>query len=186
MINIDHFLLFQTISMPNCYHCQIKIGDLPYRCKFCGMIFCNKHRLPENHDCPFDLRNKGDFFDSDKNFLLYQDALEYMGNKLTVAKIYDYVTSKQFTKEKAIELLNYFLENSDDYEIKKVSILAFKVLELKSDKAFNVLESSLLSEEDPDVKKIAIEVLSYNFPKKSKKLLSWISSHDKDLKRKNG
>lgn len=25
---------------------------LPYKCKFCGWIYCSEHRLPENHDCP--------------------------------------------------------------------------------------------------------------------------------------
>ena len=52
------------------------------------MVFCNKHRLPENHDCPFDLRKKGQDVNLPENRqLLYQDALEYMSNELTVAKI---------------------------------------------------------------------------------------------------
>ncbi|UCD01856.1 MAG: hypothetical protein JSV23_02220 [Promethearchaeota archaeon] len=171
--------------MPNCYCCEIKITDIPYRCKFCGMIFCNKHRLPENHNCPFDLRRKiKDINSLDKAYLLYQDALEYVSKELTVAKIYDYVTTKSMTKSEAIELLNYFIENSDSNEIRKISILAFKVLELKNDKAFNVLESCLLSEDDPDVKKTAAEVIAQNFPKKSKPLLKWINTHDKKIKRR--
>ncbi|MCL7413060.1 MAG: rhomboid family intramembrane serine protease [ANME-2 cluster archaeon] len=24
---------------------------LPYKCKFCGWIYCSEHRLPENHEC---------------------------------------------------------------------------------------------------------------------------------------
>ncbi|TFF85150.1 hypothetical protein EU523_00355 [Candidatus Heimdallarchaeota archaeon] len=24
---------------------------LPFRCRYCGKVFCSKHRLPENHDC---------------------------------------------------------------------------------------------------------------------------------------
>lgn len=24
---------------------------LPFRCKYCGKMFCSKHRLPENHSC---------------------------------------------------------------------------------------------------------------------------------------
>jgi len=149
------------------------------------MIFCNKHRLPENHNCPFDLIKKAKFLNSlDKPHLLYQDALEYMSKELTVAKIYDYVTTKSMTKSEAIELLNYFIENSDNSEIRKVSVLAFKILELKNDKAFDVLESCLLSDEDPDVKKTAAKVIAQNFPKKSKALLKWISTHDKNRKRR--
>ena len=147
------------------------------------MIFCNKHRLPENHDCPFDLRKTGKYVNSlDETYLRYQDALEYLSKELTVAKIYDYVSTKQMTKSEAVELLNYFLENSDNSEIRKLSILAFKVLELKSERAFSVLESCLLSDEDPNVRKTAVEIIAHNFPRKSKDLLSWISTRDKDLK----
>lgn len=145
------------------------------------MIFCSKHRLPENHDCPFDLRRKDKLFDS-LNKPLYQDALDFMKNDLTIAKVYDYVTTNQMTKSEAIELLNYFLEKSNNKEIRKISILAFKILELKSDKAYGVLESCVLSDEDSELKKIAIEVIAYIFPKKSKNLLNWINRNEKDLK----
>ncbi len=114
--------------------------------------------------------------------MLYQDALDYMSKELTVAKIYDYVTTKSMTKSEAIELLNYFIENSDNSEIRKVSILAFKILELKSDRAFSVLESCLLSDENPEVKKTAVKIIAQNFPKKSKNLLNWINRHKKDFK----
>ncbi len=152
---------------------------MPYRCKFCGMVFCGKHRLPENHNCPFDLRKKNiDYNLLDETHLLYQDALEFMSGELTVAKIYDYVTTKSMTTPEAIELLNYFIENSENSEIRKVSILAFKILNLKSDRAYSILESCLLSDEDPEVKKTVKNVILYNFPKKSRDLLIWIRKHD--------
>jgi len=140
------------------------------------MIFCKKHRLPENHICPFDLRRKGTYTEDS---ILYQDALEFMEKELTVGKIYDYVTTNQMSKAEAIDLLTYFLENSTDDEIRKISILAFKVLELTSEKAFSILESSLLSEENADVKEIMIKVLSFNFHSRSKKLLTWIKETEK-------
>ncbi len=145
------------------------------------MVFCNKHRLPENHECPFDLRKK-DFSINTLDQPLYQDALEYMNKELTVAKIYDYVTTNSITKAEAVELLKYFIENSENSEIRKISILAFKVLELKSNRAYNALESCFLSDEDPEVKKIAEIVISYNFPEKSKDLLDWIRRLNKNLK----
>ncbi|MFX1365422.1 MAG: AN1-type zinc finger domain-containing protein [Promethearchaeota archaeon] len=166
--------------MTNCYHCKNKIGDIPYQCKFCGMVFCNKHRLPENHLCPFDLRKKNINRDSlEDSHLLYQDALDFMNGELTVDKIYNYVTTKSMSRSEAINLLGYFIENSDDSEIRKNSILAFKVLELKDDKVFNVLESCLLSDEDSEVKKKATEIIAYIFPRKSKELLNWLSKQDK-------
>ena len=145
------------------------------------MIFCNKHRLPENHKCPFDLRKKGKYLNSlDENHLLYQDALDFIGKELTVGRIYDFVTTKQMSRSKAIDLLAYFLENSDNSEIRKISIRAFEVLEIKSDKAFQVLESCLLSDEDPEVKKAAYKIIAENFPRKSKNLLDWVNKHDKN------
>ena len=137
------------------------------------MVFCNKHRLPENHNCPFDLRSRNFSFESLEH-PLYQDALEYMNKELTVARIYDYVTTKNMTKLEAVELLAYFLENSDNSELRKVAILAFKVLELKDNKAFKILENFLLSEDDPNIRKITMEILAQIFPKKSKELLDWI------------
>ncbi|KKM76461.1 hypothetical protein LCGC14_1379910 [marine sediment metagenome] len=78
------------------------------------MRFCKKHRLPENHICPFDLRLKRSLNGFN---ILYQDALEFMGEKLTVAKIYDYVTTKQMTKIEATDLLTNFIEQSEDTEV---------------------------------------------------------------------
>ena len=142
------------------------------------MIFCNKHRLPENHVCPFDLRKKKqDIISAEDSYLLYEDALEFMNGELTVAKIYNYVSTKSINKSEATELLNYFIENSDDSEIRNISILAFKVLGFKNSRVFNILENCLLSDQNQDVKKAAIEVLTYNFPEKSQKLLNWFYKH---------
>ncbi|KKL70939.1 hypothetical protein LCGC14_2099900 [marine sediment metagenome] len=140
------------------------------------MRFCKNHRLPENHGCSFDLKLNSSLNGFN---ILYQDALDFMGKELTVAKIYDYVTTKQITKIEATNLLTYFIENSEDSEIRKISILAFKVLELKSETAFNSLESCIISEEDPKIRKIATEIITCLFPKKSKALLDWISKNRK-------
>ncbi|MHA1509571.1 MAG: AN1-type zinc finger domain-containing protein [Promethearchaeota archaeon] len=46
--------------MSYCEFCGEKTGALPFKCSYCGGNFCGKHRLPENHDCSFDVeyRNK--------------------------------------------------------------------------------------------------------------------------------
>ncbi|UCC19899.1 MAG: hypothetical protein JSV62_01075 [Promethearchaeota archaeon] len=169
--------------MSNCYHCKIEIKAIPNRCKFCGMIYCHKHRLPENHNCPFDLIKKNkDKISLNKSQVLYQDALEYLNKELTVAKIYEYLTTKQIPKSEAVNLLCYLMENSENSEIRKICILAFEVLELNDDKAYDILESYFLSDEDSDVKKTALRVVTTNFPKKSKKLLMWLSENKDKLK----
>lgn len=35
-----------------CFGCNKKVGLLGIECK-CGFIFCNAHRLPQNHSCSF-------------------------------------------------------------------------------------------------------------------------------------
>ena len=43
--------------MTYCEHCGEKIDYLPFKCKYCGGNFCQQHRLPENHDCSFEMRH---------------------------------------------------------------------------------------------------------------------------------
>ena len=43
--------------MPFCEHCGNEIGYLPFKCRYCGGTMCNKHRLPENHECTFELKH---------------------------------------------------------------------------------------------------------------------------------
>ena len=33
------------------------MGYLPFKCKYCGGTFCKDHRLPENHDCTFEIKH---------------------------------------------------------------------------------------------------------------------------------
>jgi len=40
-----------------CEFCGDQIGYLPFTCKYCGATFCKKHRLPENHECTFELKH---------------------------------------------------------------------------------------------------------------------------------
>ena len=42
-------------DVPNCTE---SIQYLPFTCKYCGRTFCKNHRLPENHNCSFDLKAK--------------------------------------------------------------------------------------------------------------------------------
>jgi len=35
-----------------CYYCGKEV-DLGYRCNFCNLVFCDEHRLPEQHNCSY-------------------------------------------------------------------------------------------------------------------------------------
>ena len=37
--------------MGQCQLCKKRV-DIPFRCNYCGQLFCAEHRLPENHMCP--------------------------------------------------------------------------------------------------------------------------------------
>ncbi|MFX1456814.1 MAG: AN1-type zinc finger domain-containing protein [Promethearchaeota archaeon] len=161
--------------MTNCYFCKALLEKIPYRCSFCGMVFCGKHRLPENHECAFDLRGKSSMGDSiHPTQIIYQDALDFMDKDLSVAKIYEYVTTKKMDEKEATELLTYFLDVNDDFEVRINSIMAFKVLNLRNADAFNTLESCILSEDNVEVKRTALNVIKELFPKKSKDIQNWI------------
>ncbi|TXT67018.1 MAG: AN1-like Zinc finger [Promethearchaeota archaeon] len=43
--------------MAHCEFCGEEIGYLPFRCKYCGGVYCKKHRLPENHECTFEKKH---------------------------------------------------------------------------------------------------------------------------------
>ena len=43
--------------MTYCEFCGDQIGYLPFNCKYCGGTFCKAHRLPENHECTFELKH---------------------------------------------------------------------------------------------------------------------------------
>ncbi|MEJ2251380.1 MAG: zinc finger AN1 domain-containing stress-associated protein [Candidatus Lokiarchaeota archaeon] len=40
-----------------CEYCGKEIDYLPFSCKYCGGVYCKEHRLPENHECTFELKH---------------------------------------------------------------------------------------------------------------------------------
>jgi hypothetical protein len=128
------------------------------------MIFCSNHRLPENHKCSFDLK------DSHEK-ILYQDALEFMNKNLTVSLIYEQLTKKELNKFEAIKLLDSIIEVSESSEESIAALYAFKVLNIRDEEVYHILENIIISDEDHEMKKIAEEVTKSLFPKEYKKLL---------------
>ena len=43
--------------MTYCEFCGVQISFLPFKCKYCGGAFCKEHRLPEYHQCTFELKS---------------------------------------------------------------------------------------------------------------------------------
>lgn len=45
--------------MVRCEQCGVLIKSIPFKCKYCGYLFCEKHRIPESHICTSIQRNSG-------------------------------------------------------------------------------------------------------------------------------
>lgn len=105
--------------------------------------------------------------------MIYEDALDFVEQKLTVAKIYEYVTKKELSKEEALKLLNFFIESSSNIDNRINSLTAFGLLNLNSEESFKVLENCLISDENHEVRRTAAKVLSKLFPKKSEALINY-------------
>lgn len=96
-----------------------------------------------------------------------------MDQKLTVAKIYEYVTKKELNKVEALKLLKSFIESSRSIDDRINSLAAFALLNLNSEKAYKILENCLISDQNHGVRKTAAAVLSKIFPQKSIKLIKF-------------
>ena len=63
--------------MPFCVYCGEQISYLPFKCKYCDGIYCKKHRLPENHECTFEVKHTPVVPTTTRGTRpLYQDAIK--------------------------------------------------------------------------------------------------------------
>ena len=46
------------VDRKRCFTCKKKVGLLGIECK-CTFVFCNGHRMPEDHECAFNHKAKG-------------------------------------------------------------------------------------------------------------------------------
>lgn len=150
-----------------CAFCEEIIEGLSFSCKYCGKIHCGTHRLPENHECTFILVSNS------LGKLFNPDILEFMEKDLSVADIHHYFTINEFSAEKTIELLQYFLENNKHIENRVNAIHALKLLKINDERIFSILEECVISDKDTEVKDAAIGVLKQLYPEKSKNLINW-------------
>ncbi len=158
--------------MKRCDYCNHILENIPFHCRYCGKQFCERHRLPENHECDYLL------VEDSMEELLYSDILESLEGDLTVADIYHNFTIKKFTEEQTIGLLRHLLEQSNDNYTQMHCIQAFKSLQLIEDSVFAILEETILSNRNKKVSQLALKVVKELFPKKSKRIQNWLSKQD--------
>ncbi len=102
-----------------------------------------------------------------------------MQKSLSPEKICEDLEHNLLSKAFAIELLFSLIESSEDPDIRKRSIDAFKRIERKDDKIFDFIENFLLSDENPRVRSAAAKLIEHSFLAEGVESLKWSIQHDK-------
>ena len=112
--------------MPYCEFCGEQIGYLPFTCKYCGGTYCTKHRLPENHECTFELKHvpvsPTPTMDSRKRYqdvvLKKSDSREYLDQGPKVLKKYLKRQDKQ--RKKTLKTFGRSQKTAPKYNYTKI------------------------------------------------------------------
>ena len=102
--------------MTFCEHCSEKINFLPFKCKYCGGSFCKEHRLPENHQCTFELE-RIPVTSSD----IKESKLKFSVSKKGSVNVKKYIKRQDKQKKKTIKLYR-------DYPTRKIKFQGIKIL----------------------------------------------------------
>ena len=165
--------------MPICQYCGGEFHYFLFKCKWCDMSYCLKHRLPENHKCIFMPSRKERKGLISRKEPLYQKGTEQLSEVLTPEEIYIGAKNKIINKSDAIEFLIAIIELSDDIQIRVESIAVLDKLSLKNKRVFKILESILVSDQNTEVKNAVIKTILNLFPKDGVKLIEWEIDNEK-------
>jgi len=102
-----------------------------------------------------------------------------MKESLTPEKIINKVSNGTLNKTLAAEQFISLMEGSDDPNTRSRCIEGLTKLNLKNEKIYNALESSLISDENPIVRTSSVEGMMLNFLEEGLDLLLWVIQHDK-------
>ena len=123
--------------MPICQYCGGEFHYFLFKCKWCDMLYCLKHRLPENHKCIFMPSRK-----ERKGLIsrrLYQKGTDQLSEVLTPEEIYIGAKNKIINKSDAIEFLIAMIELNNDIQIRVESIAVLNKISLKNKRVFKIL-----------------------------------------------
>lgn len=118
--------------MPFCEYCGEELPYLPFRCKYCSGTFCNKHRLPENHQCSFESKHRHVVPPPSKEQQpLYQDAVterdEFQNyEKIKAREIKKYLKPPKTQKRKARQ--SYTSSFSETGEAKATNFIIIMIV----------------------------------------------------------
>ena len=107
--------------MTFCEHCGEKINYLPFKCKYCGGVFCKEHRLPENHQCTFELKHAPNTFSG-----LGESPSKSGYSRKTPREFKRYMKRQDKQKQKTVKLYkSYSSKPNQNYGTKVLIITVF-------------------------------------------------------------
>ncbi|MFX1588979.1 MAG: hypothetical protein ACFFC1_12545, partial [Promethearchaeota archaeon] len=102
-----------------------------------------------------------------------------MEDKLNPRAIYENYLGSNITKTELINLLSSYIENSHDLNLRRESLNILNIFQEKSKEIFNILETVLISDENEELRVLAMESLIKNYFEESVESLKWTILNDK-------
>ncbi len=113
--------------MTFCEHCGEKINFLPFKCKYCGGAYCKEHRLPENHQCTFELKHVPNTFSG-----LEETPSKSGSSRRTSRNFKKYMKRQDKQKQKTTKLYKSYNFEPTQNNGTKILIIAIIVLSIAS------------------------------------------------------
>ena len=98
---------------------------------------------------------------------------------LSPETIYSDLKNKGINRDIALDQLISLIEGSNDPKIRSESISVLNQLKIHDPKIFKIIESSLLSDENHNVRKSALNFIGHQFLKEGLDTLTWVVQHEK-------
>ncbi|MFX0174938.1 MAG: leucine-rich repeat domain-containing protein [Candidatus Hodarchaeota archaeon] len=102
-----------------------------------------------------------------------------MNSKLLPRNIYQNYIKNNISRAEVITLLGSYIENSHNLDLRLESLNFLNKLEEKTKSIFKILETCLISDENEELRVIAMEALFRNYQNESFESLKWTILNDK-------
>ncbi len=109
--------------MAFCEFCGEKISFLPFKCKYCGGAYCKEHRLPEYHQCTFELEHVS-VTTSD----LKESNLRVSDNGKGAINVKKYIKRQDKQKKKDVKFYRRYPTNRTEFRGIKLLLLLIIII----------------------------------------------------------
>ena len=98
---------------------------------------------------------------------------------LSPETIFSGLKNKEINRNIAVDQLISLIEGSNNPKIRSESISILNQLKIHDPKIFKIIESSLLSDENPKVRRSAVNFIGHQYIKEGLDTLTWVVQHEK-------